>query len=407
MIWSIAWRNVWRNKLRSLVVILAITLGLFGTLFLAAFTNGMVEQKIDSAINNELSHIQIHNKEFMQEQTAKFYFTDAKKKTEAIRQLAEVKAACSRLKTTAMVSTAANGTGVNINGIQPEDEMQVTKIHEALTEGDYFEKESRNSLMLISEKLASNLKAKPGSKIVVTIQDMNGELVYGLFRVAGIFKSGNGMFDELNVFVKSSDLADLIGFDNKNATEIAVLLQNADQTNKITNILKAEFSDLNVMSWKEISPLLLALSSMMDQFSYILLVIILIAMAFGIINTMLMAILERVREIGMLMAVGMNRRRIFMMIMLETIFLSLTGGLLGMLISLVTIKLTGINGINFSSWAEGMEAMGYPSLVYPSLYSSFYITLTIMVIFTGILSSIYPARKALKFKPAEAVRADT
>ena len=88
MIWSIAWRNVWRNKLRSLIVIFAITLGLFGTLFLAALTNGMVEQKVDSAVNNELSHIQIHSEEFMQEETAKFYFTDAKEKTEAISQLA-------------------------------------------------------------------------------------------------------------------------------------------------------------------------------------------------------------------------------------------------------------------------------------------------------------------------------
>lgn len=407
MIWSIAWRNIWRNKLRSLIVILAITLGLFGTLFMSAFTTGLVEQKVDSSIKNEISHIQIHTNEFMQEETAKFFFPDAIEKKETIRQTEGVKAVSSRLKTNAMISTAANGTGVNINGIQPDEEKLVTNIHESLVDGDYFEKQSKTSLMLISQKTASSLKAKVGSKIVVTIQDMNGDLIYGLFRVVGIYKSGNGMYDELNVFVKSSDLADLIGFDNQNATEVAILLNNSNQTDQVTETIRETFPELSVMPWKEISPLLLAMSSMMDQFSYILLVIILIAMAFGIINTMLMAILERVREIGMLMAVGMNRRRIFLMVMLETIFLSLTGGLLGMLISLVTIKLTGISGIDLSVWGEGFEAMGYPTLVYPSLYTGFYVILTILVILTGILSSIYPARKAMKFRPAEAVRADT
>jgi len=107
------------------------------------------------------------------------------------------------------------------------------------------------------------------------------------------------------------------------------------------------------------------------------------------------------------MAVGMRRRRVFIMIMLETIFLSLTGGLLGMIISVVTIRLTSIKGINFAAWAEGFEAMGYSAHVYPSLYTSIYVGLTILVIITGLLSSIYPARKALKYKPAEAVRADT
>jgi len=407
MIWSIAWRNVWRNKLRSLIVILAVTLGLFGALFILALTFGLVDQKIDNSIANEISHIQIHNPKFIQEQSTKFAISDAKRIINEIELTDGVKAVCSRLKTTAMISTAANGTGVIINGIQPEDEIKVTKIHQRLSEGNYFEKESRTPWMLISEKTASNLKAKLGSKIVVTIQDISGDLVYGLFRVVGIFKSGNGMFDQTNVFVVSDDLANLTGFDQNNATEIAILLESSDLTDQVTDTLTNQFTNLDVMSWKKIQPMLIALSSMMEQFSYFLLIIILIAMAFGIINTMLMAILERVREIGMLMAVGMSRRRVFIMIMLETIFLSLTGGLLGMIISVVTIRLTSIKGINFAAWAEGFEAMGYSAHVYPSLYTSIYVGLTILVIITGLLSSIYPARKALKYKPAEAVRADT
>jgi len=156
----------------------------------------------------------------------------------------------------------------------------------------------------------------------------------------------------------------------------------------------------------EIRPFLLGLSSMMDQFSVMLLVIILIALAFGIINTMLMVILERKRELGMLMAVGLGKKSLFMMIMLETIFLTLAGTVIGVIISVTLIETTGINGINFAAYAEGFESYGYNAHVYPSLYLSFYIMLTVLVIITAIVSSVFPARKALKLNPAEAVRED-
>ena len=138
--------------------------------------------------------------------------------------------------------------------------------------------------------------------------------------------------------------------------------------------------------------------------SYLLLIIILIAMAFGIINTMMMAVMERTRELGMLMAVGMNRMKVFLMIMLETVLLSIIGTIAGIILSATTIYYTGLYGINFSSWAEGYEAYGYSAIVYPSLYFDFYIGMTILVIITGIISSIYPARKALRFNPAAAIR---
>jgi ABC-type antimicrobial peptide transport system permease subunit len=106
------------------------------------------------------------------------------------------------------------------------------------------------------------------------------------------------------------------------------------------------------------------------------------------------------------MAVGMNRRKVFLMIMMETIFLALVGTAAGIFFSAITIHYTGISGINFSKWTEGFESWGYSALIYPSLYTSFYIGMTVLVIITAILSSIYPARKALKFNPAEAVRQD-
>lgn len=149
---------------------------------------------------------------------------------------------------------------------------------------------------------------------------------------------------------------------------------------------------------------------MMDEYintvMFVIVVIILLAMGFGIVNTMLMVILERVKELGMLMAIGMNRLRIFVMIMLETVLLSLTGGAVGIVVALAFTAVTAATGIDLGLWAEGLHSMGFDSVVYPRIDGGYVIMVTLLVIVTGILASIYPARKALRFHPAEALRTD-
>ncbi len=404
MLLYIAWRNIWRNKLRSLVVILAVMIGLFGTLFMIALTNGMVVQKIDASIHNELSHIQIHDTVFMQDATLFNSLDSADRIAKEISSMEGVVAVTTRIKTMAMASTAATGAGIMVNAIEPDNEKKVTDIHKFLLEGNYFEGESKSAPIIISKKLASKLKARVGSKIVLTLQHINGELAYGLFRVSGIYKTSNAMFDEPNIFIKKADLINITGYDPSKASEIAILLKETERTDEMVDKLRIRYPGMEVLAWKELEPLLAGLSSMVDQMAYLLLIIILIAMAFGIINTMMMSVLERTRELGMLMAVGMNKKKVFLMIMLETVYLSLVGTIAGVAAGAITIYFTGIKGLNFAAWAEGYESWGYSALVYPSLYAEFYIGMTALVIVTAIIASIYPARKALKFNPAAAIR---
>jgi ABC-type lipoprotein release transport system permease subunit len=404
MIFYIAWRNIWRNKLRSLVVILAIAVGLFGTLFMIAMTNGMVEQKIDASINNELSHIQMHNPGFIQDASLNFSIDSAGIILAEISAIPGVHAVCSRIKTMAMASTATTGAGVMVNAIDPDEEKKVSLLYKFIIDGDYFGTTGKSAPIVISKKLSTKLKAKIGSKIVLTLQHTNGELAYGLFRVSGIYKTSNTIFDEPNIFIKKEDLINLTAYDPLQVSEIAILLDKVELTDPVADQLESRYSGLSILSWKELEPLLAGLSAMVDQMAYLILIIILIAMAFGIINTMMMSVLERTRELGMLMAVGMNKRKVFTMIMLETVFLSLVGTLAGVIAGAVTIYYTGLHGLNFAAWAEGYEAWGYSALVYPSLYLDFYIGMTVLVIITAIISSVYPARKALRFNPAAAIR---
>jgi ABC-type lipoprotein release transport system permease subunit len=168
--------------------------------------------------------------------------------------------------------------------------------------------------------------------------------------------------------------------------------------------LQQKYPDVLSEDWSEIQPYISFITDYMDIMMGIFMLIILAALGFGIVNTMLMVILERTKELGMLMAIGMTKKRVFAMIMFETIFLALVGAFFGELISMFLIKYFGVAGIDISSLAEGMESIGYSAITYPVLEFFRYFQITVMVIITGICASVYPSIKALKLNPAEALR---
>jgi ABC-type antimicrobial peptide transport system permease subunit len=159
-----------------------------------------------------------------------------------------------------------------------------------------------------------------------------------------------------------------------------------------------------VEDWKDLSPELSMIIESFNLYTYIISGIILLALTFGVINTMLMSVLERIRELGMLMAIGLNKRKIFIMIMLETSYLTLIGTPIGLLTGWLTVTTLGKTGINLSMFSEGLASYGFSSIIYPALDQDKYEIIVIMCLITTILSAIYPAYKALQLNPSEAIR---
>lgn len=475
MITAISWKNVWRNKTRSLIVIAAVTIGVFAGVFSMAAINSSVIQRIDSAVNEELSHIQVNNKDFRSSADVRNIIPDYPHVVSVLESTPGVTDVTGRIIIRGIASTAAKSTGVEISGIDVNQERKVFKLYERLIPGtgSYFEEDTKYNSVFIGEKLAKELNIiryiiteeslesladkkvpsaviskleilkgqrfttdkkfvkayeklidpseaekywwqikeaawsyREGSKLILSFLDMDNNQTGAAFRVCGIFRTNNDMFEEFAVFVPEDELRVLAGMEEGTYHRVIARLENDDLTKSATGNVKSKLPDYEVMSWKEIQPDLAMITDFIGQIYAIFMVIILAALAFGIVNTMLMAVLERTRELGMLMAIGMNRRKIFFMIMLESIFLSIVGGFAGMAVSEIVIAITGKTGINLVKYSEGMEAMGYSAHLYPTIDIQFFITTTILIVITGIISSIYPARKALKLNPIEAIRTE-
>ncbi len=474
MIWKTSWKNVWRNKTRSLVVVISIIIGVAGGLFYIAFSNGMVEQRLYDALNNEVAHIQLTDENFRANNEIHYNIPKGEQLIEQLKNEPEITGVSSRVVINGMATVSGKTSGIQLLGVDAENEKQVTEVYKyVLPETGSWDNLAKKNKIIIGEALAKSLnlvnykvipatidslrmhevpeeviskvqsldgqyfrnekkfkrtlervigkdnfgefedyileysrKYRMRAKVIMSFVDVDSNQVAVAYRIGGIYRFSNKLYENMTAYVGADHLRHLASLDQESCHQIMVRVADLDNCHEVRDDLIEKYSDLEVLSWKEIQTDLAYMEEMMAFFYSIFMLIILGALSFGIINTMLMAVLERTKELGMLTAIGMNRRKVFKMIMLESVFLSLSGGVIGMFIGKLLILYFNHTGISLAGWGEAMEAMGYSSILYPNIPDSFYITLTFLVIITGILSAIYPAIKALKLNPSEALRTD-
>lgn len=401
MLVQLAWKNIWRNRKRSLIVIFSAIFGIWGGVLTNGIFAGLWETTVETAINRELSHIQIHDPKFKDERLINQFIPDHKSIENILTNIQSIKNFSSRTIIEGMASSPTSAGGVKIFAIEPEKEKQITSVHQKIIEGIYFS--GLENEIIIGNKLAEKLKLKLYSRIVLTFQGLDNTIVASAFRITGIFKTESKLFDETTVFINKNDLKRILGVEAP-IHEIAIRVTSVELIDTTKNYLKTKLGNLRVESWKELAPELSLTSAFLYMQLNIFMGIILFALLFGISNTMMMSVFERIREFGVLIAIGMKRIRLFILLVYESLFLLFSGGLAGTFLGFVTIELLSKRGIDLSIFEEGLAAYGMAAVLYPYLPLHMYISLFFMMLVTAIVASISPAIKAIRLKPAEAIR---
>jgi ABC-type lipoprotein release transport system permease subunit len=364
---------------------------------------GMMESMVETAISRNLSHIQIHKTEYDIDKDIRNFIPAGKSVLEQLRFQSNIEAAEGRSLVVGMASSPTSSFGVQIIGIIPEDSKKITDIHAKVIEGSYFESKRKNQI-IIGTKLADRLNLRLNSKVVLSFQDLEGGIAYIACRIVGLFKTNSSQFDEMHVYVKQGDLFRILNSDPI-IHEIAIRVNELEELEYAKNNLASTFPNLKVETWSDLAPDLAYLSQNTGIYMYIFVGIILFALLFGITNTMLMSVVDRIRELGVLIAIGMKKGKVFIMIVLEAIFLSLTGGLCGIGIGIVTISYYNNTGIDLTAISVSLESFGATAILYPYLPALMYLILTIMIVIAANIAALLPAWKATHLVPSEAIRA--
>lgn len=401
---KLGWKNIWRNPTRSGVVIVAVLLGTWAGIFAAGFFNGMLDDYLNGQINLSVGHIQISHPQFEDLYNPSYSIENADEIISDLQEKPFIKEVSPKSIASGLAQSARNSFGVTILGMDAVNDTTTAykTIRKNLAEGTMLDGSRRNSI-LIGDNLAERLGLKLRSRIVLSFQDVEGNITGGAFRVMGIFDTFNSRYDEGTVVLNRDDLNRILGAEGL-IHNIRIDTDDISRADEYAAQLREEFGGVQVKSWREIAPDLRYIYDMKDLTLYIVMIIIIIGLIFSIINTMLMAVMERTRELGMLRAIGMNKIRTFNMVMLETLFLTIVGAPAGLLLGWLTITYLGGVGIDLSAFAEGLEDWGFSTVIYPTLSWTYYINIMLLVAVAAIISALYPAWRALKLRPVEAIR---
>jgi ABC-type lipoprotein release transport system permease subunit len=397
----LAWRNLWRNHRRTLIMLAAITVGVWAMIFMTALMRGMVDDMLLNGIRGLPGEVQIHHPDYRDDPSINNSINVPDDQLLKALQGPQVSSWTSRVRVPAVISSERDTRGVILLGIEPESEVQVSFDADTIREGRFLEDSSDKGLV-IGAKMADHLETELGKRVVVMSQDPENNIADRGFRVVGIYKAKLASLEETYIYAGRDTVQTMLKLDNR-VSEIAITGQDYRHVDQwYPRIKQAAGQHVETLPWYEIDTYLGSMLAVMDGFVLVWIIIVFLALSFGLVNTLVMAVFERVREIGLMQALGMRPSTILYQILMESFLLLLIGLVLGNIIAVGTV-IPLQDGIDISVVAEGMEMMGTSSVLYPALKTNDMIMANMIVIVLGLLTSILPAWRAASYDPIEAL----
>jgi ABC-type lipoprotein release transport system permease subunit len=397
----LAWRNLWRNHRRTLIMLLAIAIGVWAMIFMTALMRGMVDEMIRDGINSLPGYVQIHHADFRDDPSIDNSIQAPGPALLSALENPAVAGWSSRVRVPAMISSERDSRGITLLGVDPAGEIALGFDLDNMVEGRFLENPEDKGLV-VGRKLLERLETGLGKRVVVMSQDPANNVADRGFRIVGVYKASLESQEEMFVYGGRSNIQSLLKMGTL-VSEIAVAGHDYRAVDDLLTIIaEASPPGSEVLPWMELESYLSSMMNMMDGFVLVWIIVIFLALSFGLINTLMMAVFERIREIGLMQALGMRPSSILYLILMESFLLLVLGLLAGNILAIASI-LPLREGIDLSAVARGMEMMGAGSTLYPALKLRDLATANVVVIVLGLVTSLLPAWHASRYSPAEAI----
>jgi ABC-type lipoprotein release transport system permease subunit len=401
---QLAWRNIWRNPRRTTVILAAVIIGVWSMIFLGALMRGIAVGMVKNGIATLTGHIQIHHRGYRDDPAIEnSIFNDQIVEAALRKNLPPAALWTKRVRVNAIANNARHSSGVTMVGIDPRAEAKVSFIGTAVTRGRYLEANDANGI-LVGEALLDKFETQIGRKLVLMSQDREQEIASRAFRIVGVYNAEMEATEKQFVFVTQSAARKMLKL-GEGLSEIVILLADGYENLEVDEKLKAALpsNQFEVHNWRELLPFQTAYLRILDGFMWFWFLVVFVAMGFGIVNTTLMAVFERMREFGLMKALGMKPRWILREVLLESFLLLICGMLIGNCLGFLSIYALSGSGIDLSALAAGAEYAGMSRIIFPAVETKDAVVANLTVLLLGLLVSLYPAIKAARFTPVQAL----
>jgi len=397
----LAWRNLWRNHRRTQIMLLAIVLGTWAMIFMTALMRGMVSQMISDGISALPGHVQVHHPDYRDDPSVANLIALSDSDLATRFGAAGFVQWATRVRVPAVVTSEYDSRGVTLLGVDPSRERDLTFVDYDNVEGRFLES-SDDTGIVIGRKLAATLNTEVGKRIVLMSQDPDNEIADRGFRVVGLFKANIQSFEENYVFAGKTTTQNMLRIGDQ-VSELVVLGNDyRDIETEYAKTVDLIGGAAQVKRWTELDAYLGTMLNVMDGFVLVWIVVIFLALSFGLVNTLVMAVFERVREIGLMLALGMRPIYILGQIVVESLLLLAIGLAVGSALAWAAVQPIK-DGIDVSIVGEGMDMWGMSSVLYPELLLRDVILANVVVLVLGFLASLSPAWRAAHYEPIEAI----
>lgn len=408
MTFRLAIRNLARQRLRTLLTTGGVAVSVALLIWLSGLMDGMFALMLDSATETQLGDAQVHTQAYVDEPSMYESFSVAPEFLASLEEVPGVRAVAPRAQSFGMLGHEKTSQIAQIKGIQPQREARVTTAHETLVKGSWLEaaKDNLNAQpVVLGEGLAKQLNVDIGDELVVILQGVDGSMGNGILVVGGIFKSGNTSLDRQVAFVRLSELQRLLALDDR-VMEIAATFTDMADVTATTRRLQTELpAGLQARSWREIVPSLAQMIEMSQGSTSVLYIIVYFLAGLGVLNTQRMSALERRKEFGVMMAVGLTPRRLATTIIFETLLLVSLGGLVGTGIGALLNFYFSRAGLDFTGGGETFSFAGvsFGEPIYFTMRPEHFVWPAVALLVVGVLCALWPALSSARLDPIRAL----